>query len=217
MGKRKRKTVSVTKKTNTKHYNLRDTSGITSKNSFDINKSNNNENNNLEKLINRSMNCKVVLENIDNIIMKNKEKNKLKEKPILPVPDQLISTENQFKTNTEIKTVESNQEQSTQKIEKKSSKLPDNNDEGLAESSFLCTPVLEKTREVLFNENSNETVLNKNESNLKDHHGRFIHPVCAVYKKHINDDLSKRGCRHKRKLLEVIEKLNEFHKRSKTS
>jgi len=81
------------------------------------------------------MNCKVVLENIDNIIMKNKEKNKLKEKPILPVPDQLISNENQFKTNTEIKTVESNQEQSTQKIEKKSSKLPDNNDEALAESS----------------------------------------------------------------------------------
>jgi len=77
--------------------------------------------------------------------------------------------------------------------------------------------VLEKTREVPFNENSNETVLNKNESNLKDHHGRLIHPVCAVYKKHITDDLSKRGCRHKRKLLEVIEKLNEFHKRSKTS
>jgi len=76
--------------------------------------------------------------------------------------------------------------------------------------------VLEKTREVPFNENSNENVLNKNESNLKDHHGRLIYPVCVEYQKHINDDLSKRGCQHKRKLLEVIEKINEFHKRFKT-
>lgn len=88
------------------------------------------------------MDCKVVLENIDdNIIMKNKVKNKLKEKPILPVHDQLISAENQFNTNTEMKTVESNQEQSTQKIEKKSFTLPDNNDERLAESSVSINTI----------------------------------------------------------------------------
>lgn len=88
------------------------------------------------------MHCKVVLENIDNIIMKNEEKNKLKEKPILPVHGQLISAENQFKTNTKMKTVESNQEQTTQKIEKNlNSKLPVNNDEGLGESSVSINAI----------------------------------------------------------------------------
>ncbi|XP_026814325.1 uncharacterized protein LOC113554608, partial [Rhopalosiphum maidis] len=162
----------------------------------------------------------------------NNEQNKSKEIPILKVHNQFISAKNKFetkknkkttnkmktctnaiqenltktakKTNTEIK-----KEESIQLIEKKSYKLPNNNEGRLTKESAFVN-VME-----LKNENSNETVLNKKKLNSKGPNGRPKCIVHAAYQKNINNDSSIPNCQHKRKLLRMKKMINNFHKRFK--
>jgi len=67
----------------------------------------------------------------------------------------------------------------------------------------------------LKNENLNETVLNKKNSNSKGPNGRPKCIVRAAYQKNINNDSSIPNCQHKRKLLRMKKMINNFHKRFK--
>uniref|UniRef100_A0A2S2NKU7 Uncharacterized protein n=1 Tax=Schizaphis graminum TaxID=13262 RepID=A0A2S2NKU7_SCHGA len=113
-------------------------------------------------------------------------------------------TETPRTTNTEMKKVGS-----IQIIEKKSYKLPDNNEGSLTEESAFVNVV------EFENENLNETVLNKKKSNSKSTNGRLKCIVRAAYQKNINDNSSIPNCQHKRKLLRMKKMINNFHKRFK--